>query len=565
MKLKKINLFIRTIRSLKTIQVVYRLWYLVNSKLRMVHASQAVGNHGLSWNTNVIKVLFVFYRQWTKKDIENKHFCFLNNAVTFDNKIDWCISEKGRLWKYNLHYFQYLLLKEGIDSGVAVDLIKDWIKNNPIGSQDAWDPFPISLRLVNWIKFFCRNTIPDEDRKVIVDSMVLQARWLVKHLEYHLLGNHLFKNGKALIFMGLFFKGAEAEKWLKKGMQIIRRELDEQILDDGGHFERSPMYHSMVLEDCLDLQNIMAVKENPVLRSLAGKLEEKTGRMIEFLVSMCHPDDRISLFNDAAFGIEPELVELVCYHEKVTGRQINKNSDCVQKHKDTGYYILAPDSDNKMILDCGHVGPDYQPGHSHCDALSFELSVKGRRVIVDSGCFQYEDGDIREYNRGNIGHNTITIDNENQSEVWGAHRCGRKAVSLDAECRQKENGALFFRGGHDGYKRLKGKPVHFREVTFQDQVWMIHDRVEGKGKHIVQSRLHLHPAVELEFKEDDVIVSNKGEGLLKIRLIGNGEIDVEKGWYCPEFGKKYACDVLVYQVNKIDLPFECGWQFELEG
>ena len=70
------------------------------------------------------------------------------------------------------------------------------------------------------------------------------------------MGNHLFANAKALIFSGLFFDGEEAKSWYLKGFNILKRELAEQILPDGGNFELSPMYHIIFLEDLLDLVNI---------------------------------------------------------------------------------------------------------------------------------------------------------------------------------------------------------------------------------------------------------------------------------------------------------------------
>ena len=70
------------------------------------------------------------------------------------------------------------------------------------------------------------------------------------------MGNHVFANAKALVYAGLFFDGIEANDWLAKGMKILVKECNEQILPDGGHFELSPMYHAIVLEDILDLINI---------------------------------------------------------------------------------------------------------------------------------------------------------------------------------------------------------------------------------------------------------------------------------------------------------------------
>ncbi len=207
--LNKINLYVKTITALKAVQVVCRLWYVIRSKLDLINVSLTAGDNKPDWQPGKFKKPFLCCKQWDRLDIEKHTFCFLNEKACFHGAVDWSIAEKGRLWCYNLHYFQYLLMEDNVDNRFAVDLIEDWINHNPVGTPDAWDPFPISLRLVNWIKFLSLNCVTDKDRNFIVDSMVLQVRWLLKHLEYHLLGNHLFKNGKALMFMGLFFKGAE--------------------------------------------------------------------------------------------------------------------------------------------------------------------------------------------------------------------------------------------------------------------------------------------------------------------------------------------------------------------
>ncbi len=503
------------------------------------------------------KTDFLHSNHLCSNEREKLRFTFLNEVVTFKKEIDWQVPEKGRLWRYNLHYFQYLLVNGGLDLTSGMSLVQDWIKHNPMGTQDAWDPYPVSLRLVNWAKFLAINTLPEDSLRTITHSMVEQTRWLTKHLEYHLLGNHLFKNGKALVFMGTCFTGVEAERWLQKGIDIIGEELDEQVLDDGGHFERSPMYHSMILEDCLDILNILTQGE------LREKVLEKVGRMGAFLEAMCHPDGQISLFNDAAFGIEAEPAKLFAYYTRLTGMEVRCSGDGVIALADSGYFVFSPNTKNKMIIDCGPVGPKYQPGHAHCDTLSFELSVQGKRVIVDSGCYQYVDGDIRRYNRGNSGHNTVTIDKRNQSEVWAAHRCGRKAQPVGVEWGESE-GRCFFYGGHDGYKRLPGNPLHFRKVIQDDEGWLLQDTIQGQGIHAVESRLHVHPDMNVEVNGAEAVIRFRDEVMLTVRAQSGTGIGLEKGWYCPEFGIKKVCEVLVLRNRKAKLPFEGGWRLLLE-
>ena len=405
----------------------------------------------------------------------------------------------------------------------------DWIAKNRASTPDAWDPFPISLRIVNWLKFLQSADIGQKELEVITQSLKEQCLWLENHLEFHLMGNHLFKNGKALMFMGLSFQGKDAKRWLSKGQKIIETQLAEQILKDGGHFERSTMYHSMIFEDCLDLLNIMLCANKPGLGCLIKKITDKSGKMAGYLSLMLLSDGRISLFNDAAFGIEAEPQDILTYYKQISKNKVAAFKDKVCALPETGYYILCPSKRDKMIIDCGMIGPDYQPGHSHCDTLSFEFSVKGQRIIVDSGCTGYEENEIRNYNRGNKGHNTLTIDEENQSEIWASHRCALKAKPLNPVCGLLKKNTLFFRGGHDGYKRLKGSPVHSREVTCKDSVWVIKDFVDGRGVHFIQSRLHINPFVDIKIKNNEAQISCNKDMLLKITLVNYGIIEKKKG------------------------------------
>ncbi len=110
--------------------------------------------------------------------------------------------------------------------------------------------------------------------QVALESLALQLRWLRRRLEYHLLGNHLLCNGKALVFGRLYFEGPEADEWLRTGLAVVERELREQILDDGAHFERSPMYHLIVLEDLLDMININCAYDRPIPDLWVDKVQQ---------------------------------------------------------------------------------------------------------------------------------------------------------------------------------------------------------------------------------------------------------------------------------------------------
>lgn len=565
MRLINVPLFIRTIPYLKPQQILYQIWYRIHARiLRGLPFALNRIPANIDWAPLSCRTSFLPYR-WTNSDeISQGIFRFLNDVAYYGSEINWQTSDKNRLWKYNLHYFQYLHSEGGVDTDVALRLAKHWIDNNPPGTPDAWDPFPISLRVVNWIKYLNCLDLQLDEVEDIIHSIYQQCLWLERSLEYHLLANHIFKNAKALVFSGLLFKGPDAERWLSKGVQLLSRELHEQILPDGGHFERSPMYHSMILEDCLDLLNVCLARSEPLMKEFSEHLQYATRKMIEFLMGITHPDGEIALFNDAAFGIEAQPADLIGYYEKVSGKTAPASKGFGISFPDSGYYILDPHTGNRMLIDCGPIGPEYQTGHSHCDTLSFELSLKGRRVIVDSGCFGYEEGAIRDYNRGNTGHNTLTIDALNQSEVWKSFRCARRAQPLYAKLSKGLDGAIVFEGAHDGYRRLNGGPVHHRRISWSDNTYLIQDRVEGSGRHEVESRLHIQLALEMDDSNKEFIIMNERKVLARISLMEGERIEKIDGWYCPEFGKKERCSVLRTRRKNVSLPYKMGWVIKVE-
>lgn len=552
-----------TIKYLKLTQLLY----LVVNRLQKVYQSKFNGTlpinpSAISHKTIRPAAPFINKSTASKEELSRHSFTFLNETHSFNRSIAWQTSSPSRLWRYNLHYFDYLLPKRENDYCAGDQLIRDWIDGNPFGVSDAWDPFPTALRIVNWIKFIYqhKDTVP-EPGEYITRSLYAQTLHLERRLEFHLLGNHLFKNIKALLFAGLYFKGEDSARWRKKGIRLLKNELREQVLGDGGHFERSPMYHAMILEDVIDLINVFA--DIVGYEALTLELHTHARRMIFFLSAMTHPDGDIALFNDAALGIEHPSETLINYYRTVTGLPAPKPlPGPIASFPESGYFIMSPADGDKMIIDCGQVGPDYQPGHAHSDTLSFELSLGGRRIIVDSGCCQYTDSPIRKYNRGNDGHNSLTLDERNQSEVWGAHRCARRAQPKLNVFREERDGSLVFKGAHDGYRRLQGKPMHERTIRWLGNQICIDDTVTGHGRHRITLNLHLHPDLQVKEEGGGVIVSDVSRDLAVIHSKSGQDIEIGDGWYCPEFNRQLACKKLVVTFST-SLPAETGWKFNI--
>ena len=121
---------------------------------------------------------------------------FLSCQGTLREARDWDNPEVARLWRYNLHYFDDLNALNS-DARVALhrDLIARWISENPAPVGTGWEPYPCSLRIVNWVKWTLSGNALEPAWQ---SSLAIQADWLSRNLERHLLGNHLFANAKAL-------------------------------------------------------------------------------------------------------------------------------------------------------------------------------------------------------------------------------------------------------------------------------------------------------------------------------------------------------------------------------
>lgn len=458
-----------------------------------------------------------------------------------------------------MHGFGYLFDPDRSHT-VKVQLISEWIAKNPLGKGDGWEPSVLSVRIVNWVKFFLRHD------KVVQDlwrhSLYAQAAWLEQNIERHILANHYLKNAVALFFAGMYFEGENADRWLKQGWKILLGEMKEQFLADGGHYERSPMYHSICVCDYLDVLNL-AQSSRPVLEGEEiAHLRRALASSLDFLHGMVFPDQDIPLFNDAAFGVAPSPLQLFNYAHRVMGYQppARPTGLTLSERPGSGYYVCR-NGEDMIVIDCGAIGPDYQPGHAHCDTLSFELVIGGRRVIVDSGVFDYQLSEERAYARSTRAHNTVVVDGKEQSEMWKVFRVARRAKPLSAIFKKQSDGTVLFEGAHNGYAKLRGKPIHKRHIAYDGQgSWVINDMLEGSGMHRMDSYLHVHPDFHIiRMGACIAIKAPSGDTVAMVDVLGPADTRLEQGWYFPEFGVKYENPVIVFSCSQ-EAPFGLSYR-----
>ena len=417
----KVLLFINTVKYLKWQQVYFRLVRKFIKPKVKDKFNGSIPKRSAAWDT---------LKLYEEKIDLHLNVSFLNQSKQLDLPADWNNEDFSKLWVYNLHYFEDLL-SDNADkkSKFHLQLLSTWVDQNPLGYGNGWEPYPMSLRIVNILKAWLGGLEIDEK---LFKSVYSQVSYLSSDLEKHLLGNHYFVNLKALLFGGIIFGNL---RWVKVAEKGLLLEVCEQVLDDGANFELTPMYDSLILVDMLDLFNLSRAYPDQVSGALISLLEENIPKMLTFMEAMAHPDEGVSFFNDSANGIAPTKVKIASYAKTLGFKFSALDSNKVQLiDNPSSGYISAMCNGNKLIFDASPVGPSYIPAHAHADSLSFEFSIGAQRVFVNSGTSEYGLSKIRQDQRKTKAHNTVEVDGKDSSQVWSGFRVANRACIIDRFC-----------------------------------------------------------------------------------------------------------------------------------
>lgn len=502
--LKKFNLLFNTLRFITIKQIVYQFYKRLQISTHIVKRDDFVSprkDNTLSFSLMTFEI---------KQIVElNNHFSFLNLEKKFSNSINWNFLEYGKLWNYNLEYFNYLD-QNNISVNEKLDLITDFYQFS-IKNKRVLEPYPVSLRAINLIKFSVFNQLDDKE---FHDYLFQELSYLDKHYEHHILGNHLLENAFALCMGGAFYSN---EKWHNRAIKILRKELDEQILSDGAHFELSPMYHQIILFRVLELIDWYSNYEQKN-ESFLQFCRQKAELMLDWLENISFRNGEIPLFNDAAKGIAYKTNELLGY---ATQLGIRRNNIVLG---DSGYRSFANEK-YEIKVDFAQIGASYQPGHAHADALSFILYYDGKPLFVEQGTSTYNIGKRRDLERSTEAHNTVVVNGKDQSQVWGGFRVAKRAktrILLDSLTELKAS--------HDGYK--KQGIIHERAFQFGETIVQIKDTLSVNKEGVFY--LHIHPDWNTIKKDSNSYLIG---GLVEVIFNKISDICIESYDYAESYNK----------------------------
>ncbi len=438
----------------------------------------------------------------------------------------WEPKSLSPVWCDYIHGFTWLrdLKTLGGDTArrTARALLTDWIKNHGRWAEHSWKADITGQRISMWIALydFFGASADDEFQAFFFEALICQSRHLARALPGKLHGIPLLKSIKGLLYAGLAFEGCEA--WVEQALDLLKIELDKQILPDGAHASRSPRQLLDALQILLDIRGALAAGNYP----MPEKIQHSIDRMSPALKFFRYSDKHFALFNGTQEG-QKSFIDCILGQTKA-------RSKALQHLPCAGYERLSLGR-SLLMVDCGKTPDAPYDRFSHASPLAFEMCYGKERVFVSCGAHP-TSSDWSEALRATAAHNTATLDHRNACEIKDDGFFHRKVKTISLH-KEADKNSVLLEASHDGYLPLNGV-THRRRLYLTDGGNTVRGE-DGfscalppeKPIHIA-IRFHIHPKVLVSLIRDET------EALL--RLSGG------TGWRFSHSGGTLALEDSIY-------------------
>lgn len=498
----------------------------------------------------------------------------LTYSLNLDYRDPDLVGNVKNIWEKNRHHHlsllaaAYALTRKPVYAQEILRQLTAWESANPFLRGVNWtSPLELGVRLIAWV-WIERLLRGAPEHEILFGAegrlwpSIYRHQWMIRRLAScgSSANNHLIGEMAGLFIASTVWPVFEASaEWRTYARRRLEREIRKQTFKDGLNREQAFEYHLFSL-DFFELTTLEAARSGmpmgrrwdewigrmraaiPRLLDVAGNAP-RYGDGDEGLALLLTPGGRVAQRDKAG----AELLAHVLGSEP-TGAPTSPEVGAGD-FPHAGYYQLiehegAPD-ERRCLFDAGPLGYLSIAAHGHADALAFTLHVGGIPVLVDPGTGSYHaDPMARAYFRSTRAHNTITVDELDQSEpggvfMWTSH----------ARTRRVERTAEGITAEHIGYRRLKSPVTHRRSARFIEGRLEVNDSLISRGEHLYEFRLHFAPWCRVDVQEKDIVVAWQGGGLRITRdpqltyRMAQGE--PEAGWYSRGFNLKEPAPTLI--------------------
>ncbi len=420
--------------------------------------------------------------------------------VKTDGSSPFLATPPSEVWSEELHGFSWLRHFTAADGDAArtyaQTLVAGWIGDAGDWDDIAWRPHVLGRRLISWVSNGAL-IIDGSDliyRSTLLRNMARQARHLARTASLAPAGEPRFTAALGLAFSGLCLSAGQ--KRLDKGLALVCREVEKQILPDGGHVTRNPAAMLSILLDLISLREAMIHRHINVPKPILDAID----RMMPMLRFFRHGDGKLALFNGANEGTEG-AIDAALSSDDTKGRPFG-----FAPHSGYQRMVAGP---TYIVADTGPPPPGRYSHSAHAGCLSFEMSAKTARIVVNCGSTRVLGPDWEAASRATAAQSTLVLADTSSARILRAP-IGRALLGARlmegpsrVESRRHENElGTWIEAAHNGYEKLFG-------LTHHRRLFLAADGEELRGedmllkteapKGLLQRLRHREPETDLPF------------------------------------------------------------------
>ncbi len=431
-------------------------------------------------------------------------FAFAGKVVICDRRTPFEMTPPSDEWANILLSFAWLRHLRAADSAItranARALIDDWINEQGSWHPVGWQPEILSRRVICWLSQ-SPFVLQDSDARFyrrFIRSLSRQVRYLRRNLNECREGLPRLQALIALTFASLCLQGLSGQ--LRPTARRLIEELRAQVLPDGGHISRNPGALIELLIDLLPLRQLFSARNLQPPQAINNAID----RMMPMLRFFRHPDGNFVQFN----GMGPTPVDLlatVLAYDDARGTPVSNAPHSGYQRIDAGATVL--------LMDTGRPPPVAVSQEAHAGCLSFEMSWKQHRLVVNCGLPAMNKENWRQVARATAAHSTVTL-NDKSSCRFLESRSARRLLAgtpivagprnVKVERADTAEAANLF-ASHDGYAGEFGI-LHGRDIRVSADGGTVEgedsfrpangDAIPARAADEYAIRFHLHPAVK---------------------------------------------------------------------
>lgn len=401
-------------------------------------------------------------------------------------------------------------------------MIETWIKTHHSFAKKswsglAWTPWAVGLRISMWLCVydFYASTADEDFKRLLMISLTKQLQYLKRHWMEH-------QHDKACSFFLLWSirglcAGAEhhlCDMDLFPVLKMLEHINDTEILNDGGHKSRIPLWHCRYMHDLIEikssLQTILHYAKNKNQKKIyqvpldqyeymIQKIHQTIEKMTPILRLLRHVDGNLAKFHYGQFSTDTAcILQSICapINDKTVDSILSLSGvDTIrppQRAPMSGFERCANQSSVLLINtyptplsppSTGHFSLLEQEGDEiPLNLLNFEWSV-GKRQFIESA-----DVIIQE------GHGQwFSYFNEKQLRLYIKRGIKDGANHLHFDCRYMLQQRLF------QWKRYLTMPTKGEELSATETFQMPFHGVIG-------IRFKVHPSFDIQRDGDKILI-----------------------------------------------------------